>query len=110
MSKIATWLQSINAEININGSLTSKTNTFINANLKSGINTAAPADSPTSSMFGRSDGTVDRLPTVSEAVADLLINTMSGKNFVFESRGHEFVTPDFTEQDIEEYLGENLAN
>lgn len=98
------WLEIIDANLSITGSLYSPTNTFINVSIKQnggGYATLTIVDKG-SSLYGRSNGDMDTPPTLYEAVENLL-SQIAGKRVTFEGNG-EFVVPEINTTGLAEKL------
>jgi hypothetical protein len=68
---LAQWLASHNAEAKINGFAFSDSNTFINVEVKQASSPYKRLEIKDRANYGRSNGTVDKLPSLEEALEDL---------------------------------------
>ncbi len=91
------WLQIVDAEIVITGSVYSPSNTFINVSIKqneSPYNWLRLKDSTSDSLYGRAEGTIDTPPELNNAIQDLM-NQITGQRVCFERDGFSSVVPEF---------------
>jgi len=99
--ELSTWLKTIGAHIVVSGAIHSPSNTFINVSIKQN---ASPHDtlvlekSRGSSLYGRSDGTMERNPKLHDAIIHLL-DKIEGKEICFGHDSLVFTVPENLEID-----------
>lgn len=86
--ELAAFVLSANLTLEVTGQLYNETNTFINVTLRDDKYKTAEvmtSDNIRSGILSRSDGTVEELPLLSEALQNLIDN-ISGKEIMFGER------------------------